>query len=430
NTEKTLGNNSIQIPVKNNLIEVFYMNRTLITYEKLEEYVLNHGYSISDFKLLPISELVLPIFFQEHFKGLILIDNKLDGFEYYANEKEFLSQLGLILGPYFANAELLQGLEKKVEQRTIEIAKQNQIFRILLEHSTTIELTDDIEKMFDYTLKEIKKVFPDLELGIILNGGRPEIIECAICEGITKEEWDFILKHNFILGDIDINQLFFESKQNKKYLSDIDWMILPMLGREPRVIGNLIIKGSNKLNDKGIETIILFLNQLAPVSENKLLNLRLERMANTDALTGVYNRAYFEGQLKEAEQKLNKYAKAFSIFVIDVNGLKQVNDSMGHEAGDKMIKDVVNILILACRVTDIVCRIGGDEFVILCPATGYGQAQILLNRIREKEEASSVRFSIGLASSDNFSPQEVFKEADKLMYADKAAYYERKTRYR
>jgi diguanylate cyclase (GGDEF)-like protein len=122
--------------------------------------------------------------------------------------------------------------------------------------------------------------------------------------------------------------------------------------------------------------------------------------------------------------------------IIDVNGLKQINDTYGHGVGDEVIVKVSGMLKAACRETDIVSRIGGDEFAVLMPSTVRTQAEMLRSRIREGEKGLRVlltpsrgahiniriHISIGLASSDESDPDAVMKKADDLMYLDKQLY--------
>jgi len=164
----------------------------------------------------------------------------------------------------------------------------------------------------------------------------------------------------------------------------------------------------------------------------------LEKMASTDGLTGVYNRAFLDRELEKSVKHAKRFKDMwFSVLIVDVNGLKQINDTYGHAAGDKLIVEVASMLKSVCRETDVVARIGGDEFAVLMPSTNRVQAQILLKRIREAQAdlnvvvspsvgvhlSIPVRISIGLASSDEDDPELVMKIADDLMYADKQRFY-------
>jgi len=182
----------------------------------------------------------------------------------------------------------------------------------------------------------------------------------------------------------------------------------------------------------------LFIAQISSVVQNRLLLTFLERMASTDGLTGAYNRSFLDRELDKSIKHARRFRNMwFSLMIVDVNGLKQINDTYGHSAGDKVIVKAAELLKSACRETDIVARIGGDEFAVLMPSTNRVQAEILLARIRTGEKnlyvvlspSGSVhinipiRISIGLASSDEDEPDLVMKVADDLMYADKQRFY-------
>lgn len=131
--------------------------------------------------------------------------------------------------------------------------------------------------------------------------------------------------------------------------------------------------------------------------------------------------------------------------MVDVNRFKAVNDMYGHERGDEMIIKVASLLKEVCRKTDIVSRIGGDEFAALMPSTNFMQVENAVRRLRKQEEKLEmackrtdgkediivpIRISIGVASSEETPPDEVLKEADKRMYLDKEMFYEGRERYR
>ena len=160
------------------------------------------------------------------------------------------------------------------------------------------------------------------------------------------------------------------------------------------------------------------------ISARKSAEQYLQHVSTHDALTGLYNRAFFDVEFNRLQFGL---ALPVSIVVIDVDGLKKLNDTKGHEAGDYLIIGVAAILKEAFRGDDIVARIGGDEFAAILFETGETEAGKVIERIRKCQKRynnSTPRyqayFSIGVATAvRGMDIQATFKEADARMYADK-----------
>lgn len=153
-------------------------------------------------------------------------------------------------------------------------------------------------------------------------------------------------------------------------------------------------------------------------SEDKLLYL-----STHDHLTGLYNRRYYEQQLKvlDSEEHL-----PLSVIMFDVNGLKLVNDSFGHDLGDVLLNKAAETIKKACREDDIVARIGGDEFVLILPKTSARDTVRIANHIKEltsKEIVSNIELSIsfGYDTKEKTSQSiiEVVVNAENHMYKHK-----------
>lgn len=150
-------------------------------------------------------------------------------------------------------------------------------------------------------------------------------------------------------------------------------------------------------------------------------------LARTDFLTGAANpRAFYE----VAEMEINRarrYGRPFSIAYFDADNFKQVNDRLGHHVGSQLLVRAVDIMKQNSRTTDVVARIGGDEFAVLLPETGVQAARVALAKLRDKllhemrANNWSVTFSVGLLTCADppRTVDEVIKIADGLMYRAK-----------
>jgi two-component system, cell cycle response regulator len=158
----------------------------------------------------------------------------------------------------------------------------------------------------------------------------------------------------------------------------------------------------------------------------------LAQKAQLDGLTGLWNRTFFNQRLSEEIGRLSRRDGALSLAIIDIDHFKSVNDTFGHPAGDAVIQTLAKLLQRECRLTDSVCRYGGEEFGIIMPDTNPADARTLAERIRASLEAMSwpkhperkVTASFGVASAVGtplLTPEVWLERADQSLYAAKAA---------
>lgn len=158
------------------------------------------------------------------------------------------------------------------------------------------------------------------------------------------------------------------------------------------------------------------------ITERKRAEENLRYLSMHDSITGLYNRTYFEERMRILEERQEV---AVGLIMVDLDGLKLVNDTMGHEAGDGMLRSAAKVLLSAAREGDTVARIGGDEFAVLLPESTVEALAETCNRIRDAVDAynrenleSPLSISIGFAIRSDASKTmgDLFKEADNLMY--------------
>ena len=160
---------------------------------------------------------------------------------------------------------------------------------------------------------------------------------------------------------------------------------------------------------------------------------RVENLAVTDRLTGLYNRHYMTNRLGEMFNLQQRYQEHFSLIMLDLDHFKQVNDNHGHLVGDQTIKAVAGAISAQLRDTDIPCRFGGEEFLILCPHTNLEEAYYLAERIRlqvielgEDDLGFSGPQTISagvyeVVGNQHLSASEVMTLVDKALYSAKEA---------
>jgi diguanylate cyclase (GGDEF)-like protein len=158
----------------------------------------------------------------------------------------------------------------------------------------------------------------------------------------------------------------------------------------------------------------------------------VKHLSETDELTGVLNMRAFVTVAERVSHQAGRYARPFSVLMIDSDSLKQVNDTLGHEAGNRLLRQTVECIQGRLRQTDLIARYGGDEFVALLPETPCAGAAMVAERIRKsvetaplvtREQRLSATVSIGVAGYPNHGVdfESVLEKADQAMYASKAA---------
>ncbi|MDP1995858.1 MAG: diguanylate cyclase, partial [Gallionella sp.] len=172
------------------------------------------------------------------------------------------------------------------------------------------------------------------------------------------------------------------------------------------------------------EQLLRFSKDLAASNE------RLQRLALTDALTELPNRRFAMERLEQEWALSKRGDRTLSCMMVDIDCFKPINDKFGHQAGDEVLKCVANTLRQSARTQDVVCRYGGEEFVVICPDTGIDAAYQCAERLRlnvaalkfkNQEAGIRLAISIGVAEKKEgvTSIEKLLNRADECLYAAK-----------
>ncbi|WP_434559195.1 diguanylate cyclase [Pseudomonas sp. R1-6] len=188
--------------------------------------------------------------------------------------------------------------------------------------------------------------------------------------------------------------------------------------------------------DNRINHICLVIYDVTDVATNRhqiqAANAQLQLLSSTDRLTGLYNRGHWEGTLKAAYARHQRYGNALSLVMLDIDHFKQVNDTYGHQAGDKVIEQVAALLHEHVRESDVAGRYGGEEFGVVLSDTDQAGARIFAERLRKavgqllvQYNGQEIRFTISLGVADLSTPAN--DHAELIARADQALYTSKKT---
>jgi len=278
----------------------------------------------------------------------------------------------------------------------------------------------ETKKQLEVKEEQYRKLFDKSPVGMMLINRNGDILKvndthCKI-SGYSKEE---------IVGN-NIFETVVPSEYNEEAKNNIDDILS---GDDKEYIGKSIAKNGETYFILFKETRIKMpdgsyavLSMQLDYTEYKEQQEKIEYISFHDKLTGLYNRFFMEEEISrlDTERQL-----PISMIMADVNGLKLINDSYGHEEGDRILKSVGQLLLKTVRKEDIVARWAGDEFLILLPQTGKEEADKIRMRIKKECEMTQydripIALGVGVATkNDDEDIYHTIHRADKNMYQDK-----------
>jgi diguanylate cyclase (GGDEF)-like protein len=165
-------------------------------------------------------------------------------------------------------------------------------------------------------------------------------------------------------------------------------------------------------------------NVVAPAVQNAMLYKEMKELAARDKLTGLYNRRLFEEQFDAAVARSQRNGEQLSLLVVDLDGLKRINDLGGHPSGDEALRALAESLVESSRAGDVACRLGGDEFAVILPGADTDAAIKVAERAQEAlNRRGPYSFSGGVARAaiNLGSSYDLYRSADIAAYRAKAA---------
>ncbi len=329
---------------------------------------------------------------------------------------------------------------------------QNHLKKKILELQTLYQVGTIVSKELDFRtlLKTILDTVVDVMAAdkgsILLHDPKTQTLKIAMAKGLKRE---VIQKTSLAVGESVAGHVFQTQqpmlvmdttkspefhKIKKDQVNPGTMLSVPLISNE-RPLGVLNISKSMaySFNDQDLKLFQAIANLCATAIDNA----RLYKLAITDELTGLFIRRFFFQHLEQLLQTTNR---PFSIITLDIDHFKAFNDTHGHSVGDEVLIHVANLLHQAIRDHDIPCRLGGEEFCIICPNQTSRDAEIPANRIRSMIESTplisasgkelKVTVSLGVCEiGPDRSIQKLYDNADKALYASKDAGRNRVTLY-
>jgi diguanylate cyclase (GGDEF)-like protein len=206
----------------------------------------------------------------------------------------------------------------------------------------------------------------------------------------------------------------------------LESLVLVPLIHKNETVGILILGNSIKqgLSEEQVQFIEQVASQISTAVVNSQLYASAETRARIDELTGLYNRRHFDESIEKEIRRDFRYGNSFTLMMLDVDNFKNYNDTQGHIQGDKLLKNVAQVIRNSIREVDLGFRYGGDEFAVILPNSTIENAVVAAERVRKKiekdmrDDGNWISVSIGLANwpSNGLVPQDVITAADRALY--------------
>jgi len=216
------------------------------------------------------------------------------------------------------------------------------------------------------------------------------------------------------------------------YLTEKKLIIMPVRSRDGD-LATAVIYPASEPEDTG--ALFDFLSKVTDLYALAMANIRLREKLRTEAirdpLTGLYNRRHMEAALEREAHRVRRRKSSFGLVMADIDYFKQFNDRYGHDAGDRILREIGKLIVASLRGDDIACRYGGEEFLLILPDADAESLAASANRLREKIRAHTVVYQSSPLQITVSMGAALFQEASEIdqviLMADKALYQAKET---
>ena len=318
--------------------------------------------------------------------------------------------------------ELAGGLAEALERAERE-SRRNRLFGEL---GGSIDLEELMDRVLDAAME-----IPDVDAGMIVverQDGAPAVVT----RGMTAQESARPPTSGVVgtlPGTITVSYRYGQDRDGVDTDLIRGGAFIPLMGRELRPVGTLSLfwRSEHEPSGHDIEQAESIASSSLSAIENARRYGEARKLAETDALTGLFNQRYFQETLRREVMRAHRYQRKLTLIVFDLDDFKSINDQVGHLAGDRVLAQAADRLREAVRSVDVACRIGGDEFAVIRPESSAEDGDQLFRRVHNSMRGTALgpddqrlRLSGGIAELlHGDTPASLFERADAALYRAK-----------
>jgi len=364
--------------------------------------------------------LAVPVLEKKKIIAILYVDS-LTPREYTKEEVKLVCVLANQAGAAIENARLYTQIEQKIRDLSISYKISQALISTLDVDVLLAKILDELKSAFGYLNLAILLIDKDTKkLGIKAATGYPDRIR----QMKLKVGKDGITGYVAATGKTYYSRDVLKDKHYIKGISNVKSEVSIPLKIGNKIIGVLDVE--SKEYDGFDEWEIELLSSIAAQIANAIEKLRLyeetKLLSLTDPLTNLPNRRHFDIVIDSEIKRSERYNRPLSLLLIDFDNFKQYNDANGHLAGDKVLIEY-SVLMKSCvRDIDLICRYGGDEFVVVLPETDESFSKAVAERIRKKVSSAAKKMGITLSIGVAMYPLDGEEKDVLVMAADKACY--------
>ena len=330
--------------------------------------------------------------------------------------------------------QVVSEMRRKMDELSVDLSealeraeRESRRNRLFGELGGSIDLEELMERVLDAAVD-----IPGFDAAM-MSVERPEGGPATVTRGMTADEASRP-PHSGVVGalpgTITVSYRYGRDRESLNAGLIRGGVFAPLVGRELHPIGTLSVfwrDHEHEPSQERVEQLEALAESCIPAIENARRYGEARKLAETDALTGLFNQRFFHETLRREVMRAHRYQRKLTLVLFDIDDFKDVNDRIGHLAGDRVLAQAADRLREAVRAVDVVSRIGGDEFAVIMPESSAEDGEQLFHRVQTAvrgmpvtTEDERLRLSGGVAELQHGdTAPSLFERADRALYRAK-----------